>query len=116
MTVRRLDPVTGDIVTSGQQFLTGIEEIAQTIETRLGLFLGEYFRDITEGTPWHQTILGKEGSLHSKEAAIRNRIVRTPGVVRITRFNADFNPDTRAYSVSVEAMTTYGELKLNKVF
>lgn len=116
MTVRRIDPVTGEIATSGQHFLSGIEEIAQTIDTRLSLHLGEYFRDINEGTPWYQVILGKEGSLHSKEAAIKNRIVRTPGVVRITSFTTDFNDDDRSYSVIVEAMTVYGELKLNKVF
>lgn len=116
MTVRRIDPVTGGIVTSGQHFISGIEEIAQTIRTRLELHLGEYFRDVTEGTPWFQTILGKEGSLYAKEAALRNRIIRTPGVVQITYFNADYNPTTRAYTVTVEAMSTFGQIRINEVF
>lgn len=116
MTVRRIDPVTGGIATSGQHFISGIDEIAQTIRTRLELHLGEYFRDITEGTPWFQTILGKEGSLQAKEAAIRNRIIRTPGVVQITYFNADYTPENRTYRVTVEAMTIYGEMKLDEAF
>ena len=33
MTVRRLDDETGDIVTRGQQFITGQSEVAQTVLT-----------------------------------------------------------------------------------
>ena len=62
MTVRRLDD-NGDIATSGIQFIGQAEEIAQTVKTRLKLFLGEYFRDINDGTPWFQQILGKGSSL-----------------------------------------------------
>lgn len=109
MTVRRLDPTTGDIVTSGVQFTGGVEEIAQTVATRLRLYLGEYFRDITDGTPWYQSILGKEGTLSSKEAAIKNRIIRTEGVVRILEFNTDFDINTRKYSVTADILTTTGE-------
>ena len=53
MTVRKLDE-NGDIVTSGVQFITERDEIAQTVKTRLRLFLGEYFRDTTDGTPWFE--------------------------------------------------------------
>lgn len=112
MTVRLIDPDTGDIVTSGRQFTSGVEEIAQTVSTRLRLFLGEYFRDITDGTPWWESILGKNGTLSSKEAAIKNRIVRSPGVVRLTSFSTDFNIDTRQYTVTAGILTTFGETEL----
>lgn len=112
MTVRLLDPDTGDIVTSGTQFTTGAEEVAQTVKTRLRLFLGEYFRDITDGTPWWESILGKEGSLTSKEAAIKNRIIRTDGVIQLTSFSTDFDIDTRVYSVNAGILTQYGETEL----
>ena len=107
MTVRKLDE-NGDIVTQGSMFLTGREEIEQTIKTRLRLFLGEYFRDITDGTPWFEQILGKGTTLSAREAALRNRIVRTPGVVRLTSFSTDFDLNTRTYSVTAGALTTYG--------
>lgn len=107
MTVRKLDE-NGDIVTQGTQFLTGVEEIEQTIRTRLRLFLGEYFRDITDGTPWFEQILGKGASMNVREAVLRNRISRTPGVVRLTSFNTDFNVDTRKYTVTAGVLTTYG--------
>lgn len=115
MTVRRIDEESGDIVTQGQQFIGGREEIAQTVLTRLRLFLGEYFRDVQDGTPWYEQILGKFTSLDAAEAALRNRIASTGGVVRLTRFNADFDINTRAYSVSAGILTVYGldEITLN---
>lgn len=113
MTVRKLDPETGDIVTSGVQFITGQDEIAQTVETRLMLFLGEYFRDITDGTPWFQQILGKGASLSAKEAALKMRMMRTEGVIQLTHFSTDYNIDTRKYSVSAGILTEFGEISLN---
>lgn len=114
MTVRRLDE-NGDIVTRGQQFIGGREEIAQTVLTRLRLFLGEYFRDITDGTPWYEQILGKFTSLSSAEAALRARIANTPGVIRLTSFSADFDITTRRYSVTAGILTEFGldEVTLN---
>ncbi len=107
MTVRRLDE-NGDLVTSGTQFLTGVEEIEQTVRTRLRLFLGEYFRDISDGTPWFEQILGKGASMNVREAVLRNRIVRTPGVVRLTSFKTDFSVETRKFTVTAGVLTTYG--------
>lgn len=108
MTVRRLDDETGDIVTRGRQFLSGREEIAQTVLTRLRLFLGEYFRDITDGTPWYEQILGKFQNLSAAEAALRARIANTPGVIRLTRFSADFDINTRKYTVTAGILTEFG--------
>lgn len=107
MTVRQLDE-NSDIVTQGTIFITGANEIEQTIRTRLRLFLGEYFRDITDGTPWFEQILGKGASMSAREAALRNRIVRTPGVVRLTSFSTDFDISTRKYTVTAGALTIYG--------
>lgn len=112
MTVRLINPDTSDIVTSGRQFTTGAEEVAQTIKTRLRLFLGEYFRDITDGTPWWESILGKDGTLSSKEAIIKNRIIRTDGVVRILAFSTEFDLATRKYSINADILTKYGEINL----
>lgn len=111
MTVRRLDD-NGDIVTSGQQFITGTDEISQTIKTRLRLFLGEYFRDITDGTPWFQSILGKGSSVANKEVLLRNRIIQTQGVLKLTKFETDFNINTRTYSVNVSVLTVAGAVTL----
>lgn len=114
MTVRKLDPVTGDIVTSGDQFITGREEIAQTIQTRLRLFTGEYFRNILEGTPWFDFILTKRGTATSKDAILKNRIIRTPGVLQLTAYNATFDVDARRYSISASVLTEDGLLPIER--
>lgn len=113
MTVRKLDE-NDDIVTNGTIFISGLEEIEQTIRTRLRLFLGEYFRDITDGTPWFEQILGKGASMSAREAALRNRILRSPGVIRLTSFNTDFDLNTRKYSVTVGVLTTFGLLTVTE--
>lgn len=111
MTVRRIDPNTGDIATSGQQFIKpSAEAIAQRIKTRLNLFTGEYFRDITDGTPWFETILGKGSTVSQREAALRTRIVRTDGVLQLIKFTTDFDITTRRYDVSCVVLTEYGQI------
>lgn len=114
MTVRRIDPNTGGIVTRGQHFTSGISEIAQTVSTRLRLFLGEYFRDVNEGTPWFEVILGKSASDTAREAAIKRRILQTDGVKQILQFNASFDPDTRNYSITVIVLTVYGQITVTE--
>lgn len=112
MTVRLINLNTGDITTSGTQFTSGALEVAQTVKTRLQLFLGEYFRDINDGTPWWESVLGKEGTLSSKEAVIKNRIIRTEGVTEILSFDTDFDINTRAYTVNASILTQFGESEL----
>lgn len=112
MTVRALD-ANGDIVTRGVQFISGRDEIAQTIKTRLALFLGEYFRNIKDGTPWYEQILGKFVSLDMVEAVLRTRIANSPGVIRLTEFGTDFDLDSRKYSLHASVLTEYGILEID---
>jgi hypothetical protein len=119
MTVRRLDESTGDIVTRGRQFITGDntqEEIAQTIKTRLRLFSGEYFRDVTDGTPWFQVILDKNATLAARDAAIKQRIVQTDGVLQLVTFETDYDISSRGFTVSAQVLTAVGlaSIQLNE--
>ena len=107
MTVRRLDD-NGDISTSGQQFINEKAEVAQTISTRLRLFEGEYFRDITDGTKYFSLILAKNTNLSAKDAEIRRRISQTDNVSQITSFNADYELDTREYKINSSVITPFG--------
>jgi len=109
MTVRRINDDTGDIVTSGQQFIYTRDEIAQTVKTRLSLFLGEYFRDILDGTPWYEQILGKFSSLDTVESVLRVRIATSPGVIRLTSFTSDFDINSRTYSVTAGILSVFGD-------
>ena len=80
----------GDIATSGRQFVEGAEGTGQAVFHRLRTFLGEYFLDITRGTPWFQGILGKAPQ-GVAEIAIKQQIITTPGVAALKQFS--FEPD-----------------------
>ncbi|MGO3890074.1 MAG: hypothetical protein ACTJHW_03765 [Paenalcaligenes sp.] len=108
MRVRRLG-LDGDLVTRWKVFVTDREAIAQTIVTRLKLFLGEYFRDVDDGTPWFQSVLGKFENINAVEALLRNRIARSPGVVRLLSFDMQFDLDDRSLSIQAQVLTEYGE-------
>ena len=79
-----------DIATSGRQFVTGAEATAQAVRARLRLFLGEWFLDVSQGTPWFQSILGKAPQ-DVAEIELKNRILSAPGVAQIRKF--EFDPD-----------------------
>ena len=113
MTVRKLDE-DGDIVTQVSMFITEQLEIEQTIRTRLRLFLGEYFRDVTDGTPWFQEILNKQTSMDVREARLRERISGTPGVLQLTSFSTDFDIDNKTYTVNASVLTSYGLLTVTE--
>lgn len=113
MTVRKLDE-DGDIVTQGSMFIAEQLEIEQTIRTRLRLFLGEYFRDVTDGTPWFQEILNKQTSMDVREARLRERISGTPGVLQLTSFSTDFDIDNKIYTVTASVLTSYGLLTVTE--
>ncbi|MEY8709484.1 hypothetical protein [Mangrovibacter phragmitis] len=89
----------GDIVTSGAHFVTGKEETRQACICRLRLFLGEYFLDATDGTPWFQSILGKS-SRDIAEANIKQRMLSTPGVIAINTFDMDSDRKNRKFTLS----------------
>lgn len=112
MTVRTINKDTGDIVTSGVQFLREQDEIAQTITTRLRLFNGEYFRNINDGTPWFDIILDKSTSLTQKDAAIKRRIAETEGVQQILSYTTDFDINPRKYTVACEVQTAFGNVSI----
>lgn len=90
----------GDIVTSGEQFAVGKDATRLAIICRLRLFLGEYFLDATDGTPWFQNILGKT-SRDIAETNIKQRIITTPGVVSLTEF--DMTLDNKARKITITA-------------
>lgn len=98
--IREWNRDTGDLVTQGEPFLTGKEATAAGIYHRLRLFFGEYWLDVTEGTAWFQSILGKAPQ-DLAELTLKQRILTAPGVVSITSFS--FQTEARARRITVDA-------------
>ena len=87
------------------------QAVAQAILTRLSLWAGEWFLDLTEGTPWMQQILGKPRQPGSNpDTAIRTRILGTPYVRRITDYASAYNSTTRRWAVACQVYTAFGQV------
>lgn len=107
MRYRQLSP-TGDYTIGLPYFANSAECVAQAILTRLKLWQGEWFVDITDGTPYSQDVLGSRYG-KNPDAAIRQRILGTPGVTQILSYTGAYTGNKRSYAVSCEVTTQYSE-------
>ncbi|QHP55000.1 hypothetical protein EH203_14820 [Pectobacterium carotovorum subsp. carotovorum] len=83
------------------------EAVAQAVKTRFELWLGQWFLDTAAGTPWIQSVLGKQRP-DAYSLAIRQRILETQGVSSISEFNTTVNSATRRVSFTATIETIYG--------
>lgn len=83
------------------------EAVAQAIKTRFLLWYGQWFLDTTAGTPWIQSVLGKQKP-DTYNLAIRKRILETQGVSSITAFNTTVDGTTRRVTFTATVETIYG--------
>jgi hypothetical protein len=115
MRVRKQDPVTQDYVWGHQQndfWINAPDGVAQAVLTRLKLFVGEWYLDVTDGTPWTTQVLDKY-TKDQYDAAIQDRILGTQGVTQITSYSSSVNTTTRALTVAVTINTQYGSATLS---
>lgn len=101
---------TGDYTfgVKGTNFLVNSPAaVAQAVQTRLAIAVGEWFLDLSYGTPYQSRILGA-GRVSTYDAAIQQVILDTPGVTAIVQYSSTVDPNTRAASVFVVIDTQYG--------
>ena len=106
MRTRPLSPL-GDF-TIGQAWLVNSPQaVEQCIGTRLKLWLSEWFLDTSDGTPWLTEVLGERYG-KAPDAAIKRRILGTPGVSQILSYSSQFSGSaTRTLTVNVTVQTIY---------
>ena len=109
MRYRQLD-AAGDYQLGGAAafLVNSPETVAQAVLTRLNLSQGEWFIDVTDGTPWMQDILGKRKQGRNPDAAIKQRILGTPGVNSLTAYSSSYDGVTRKLNVTAMLDTIYG--------
>ena len=112
--VRTLSP-TGDYTfgQGGENFLIDSPAaVGQAAGTRLKLWAGEWWLDLSSGTEWWQEILAhKDTALAS--TVIRERILGTPFANSIDNYSCVFNPNTRVFSVTGMLNTAFGQIPIN---
>lgn len=79
----------------------------QAVKTRLLLFVGDWFLDASEGTPYISGILGKHSQAQA-DSIVRSRTLNTQGISGISSFQSALNPETRHYSAEETVNTIYG--------
>lgn len=79
--------------------------------TRLMMYFGEWFLDTTDGTKWRESVLGVNTNF-TRDLEIKQRVLGTPNLREITSYSSNFNPNTRAFSVSMQILTAFGPVGL----
>lgn len=112
MRYRKLSP-TGDYVFGQGQanfYINDAAGVGQLVLTRLRLLLGEWYLDLTDGTPYATEILGV-GTAMLRDQAVKSRILGTAFagtalVQSITSYSS--NVIGRKFSVVADILTIYG--------
>lgn len=105
----KLDTLDHDLVFRNGDILTVTEgdQTAQHLKIRLYTYLGEWFLDITIGTPYYEKILGQTTSAQEQANVIRRRILQTEGVKSI--ISLDFERAARQLSINGQVKLDNGE-------
>lgn len=121
MSVRRNNPFTqGQNIENDWNFgngqsdyLTGNDEVAQNIKTRLLSFLGNCFFEINAGIDWFN-LIGSKNTI-ALNLAINAVILNTPNVTGILETSFSLS-DNRVFSVTFKVQTTYSTTNGTAVF
>lgn len=81
--------------------------VGQNVETRLLLFIQEWFLNLEEGTPILQGILGKYSKTEA-DVVIQDRILSTEFVVNIENYESIIDTENRRMTVTCTINTTFG--------
>lgn len=100
-----IDEQTGDVrFTANQQELT-----RQRLDITLRTFLGEWFADLDFGTPYFQTIFGRN-TKDTVDAALRTVILSVPGVQVINSFISRIDDIEETYILTFSVTVDSGEI------
>jgi hypothetical protein len=97
-----------DVSSLDLRLVTDANAVGQQLLIKLKLWRGEWFLDTEFGTPYLQSILGKQLTLSGAITALKKSILEVDGVQAITSFSYAFDRQARSLLVSFEAKTPYG--------
>ena len=90
-------------------FLNGVDAVAQAIMTRLKLLKGEWWEDLEDGLPLWQSILGMRTPKAVIDRIIQERVLGTNNVTGISNLSSSFEADTRSYTFYCVVDTAFGQ-------
>ena len=109
-----LDPITGDLAISGLNLfvIQGADAVRQQLDLKLTIWTGTWFLDTDFGTPYLESILGKQVTLNGAVAALKKSILEVTDVNQITQFDYDVDRQNRKFTVAFECSTPYGLIRV----
>lgn len=110
MKYRKLDK-DGDYVfgNNSSDYIEKDDAIAQAIKTKLYLFYGEWWEDISIGLPMFQSILGQVSNSNLRQTVIllcAEQINKVAGVTNVDSISVDIS--ARKLSLTIDATTENG--------
>lgn len=109
MRYRKLD-ANGDRIWGHSQadfWINSPDGVRQSVQTRLGLWLGQWFLNPQDGTPYQYDVLGKYTDA-VRDAVIQARVLQTFGVKAIKNYSSGLDRNTRVFKVNGNIDTIYG--------
>lgn len=109
MKIRKLD-TNGDIhfgYGEADFISDSAQTVAQKCVQRLRLWEGEWFLDVTAGTPWKARVLGRKYSKNIVQI-IKQRIEETEGVQSVSSLDVSFDGNSRNLKINAHIMTEWG--------
>jgi hypothetical protein len=106
-----------DPIFDSQSSLVDTYAVAQAILTRLNLFYGEWWENLTLGLPVFQSMLGQletQRSLQAMQLLVQQQIESlAPLVTAIVDLNASFNGGAFTFTCTVQ--TVFGQVTVSNV-
>lgn len=109
----QLDTLTGDLLIENLEayVVKGADRVRQQLYVKLNLWVGEWFLDTEFGTPYVDSILGKQISLNGAIAALKRSILSVTDVESISKMNFQFDRATRKLVIDFECKTPFGLIR-----
>lgn len=109
-----LDPITGDLAITNLNLtvIQGADAVRQQLDLKLTIWAGTWFLDTEFGTPYLESILGKQVTLNGAIAALKKSILEVVDVDQITQFDYQFDRQQRKFDVAFECSTPFGLIRV----
>lgn len=107
MAVRELDKKHDWTFGQGlRNYAINSDEIKQSVICRLLSFKNDWALDMDAGLPWFE-LMGRNISLKQIEQTVRDCVLNTVGVEKITNYKADLNAESRQLTIALSYVDIY---------
>jgi hypothetical protein len=87
------------------------DAVGQYILTRMMLWQGTWFADLTQGVPWSTQVLGNR-TMWTRDPVVIGTINETEGVLDIAQYNSQIDVNTRTFTAAAVVDTLYGQVAI----